>query len=198
MKRVRFSFPVWENWLLGRRDNFHAKILTRVDESFRYARSNIQSTLMQLLFSFDRGTRIVKTSHANSQLSSSTSTLVLVWPGHENCENSWLQSFACLLSSSFHPALDWAFDTRLSILMLTYSRERLSGRETYSYENKIPALRNALNRAIHNIIILVIVVLLLDWRCLELRRNVTFNKTFLLLSTFRWNLWIDYTSQGSK
>jgi hypothetical protein len=31
------------------------------DESFRYARGNIQSTLMQLLFSFDRDTRVEKT-----------------------------------------------------------------------------------------------------------------------------------------
>jgi hypothetical protein len=37
------------------------QILVRVDESFRYARGNIQSTLMQLLFSFERDARVEKT-----------------------------------------------------------------------------------------------------------------------------------------
>jgi hypothetical protein len=37
------------------------QMLLKVHESFRYARGNIRSTLMQLLFSFDRAIRVEKT-----------------------------------------------------------------------------------------------------------------------------------------
>jgi hypothetical protein len=46
--------------------------LMRIDD-FRYARGNIQSTLTQLFFSFDRATR--ETSQANSRLPTVMQTL---------------------------------------------------------------------------------------------------------------------------
>jgi hypothetical protein len=58
MKRLTANYHARSSTLI----NFNlVQILMRVDESFRCMRGNIQSTLMQLLFSFDRGMKVVKT-----------------------------------------------------------------------------------------------------------------------------------------
>jgi hypothetical protein len=50
------------------------QILMRVDERFRYARGNIQSTLVQLSFSFDRGMRVEETLACQLSLSTVQNT----------------------------------------------------------------------------------------------------------------------------
>jgi hypothetical protein len=66
------------------------QILMRVDESFRYVRGNIQSTLMQLLFSFDRGMRVEKTLMQTSCFSDST--LMQTLASQISCKLSLLNS----------------------------------------------------------------------------------------------------------
>ena len=60
------AVKAWSNeswWLSSTLIDFElVQILLRLDQDFRYARGNIQSTLMQLLFSFDRSTRVEKLS----------------------------------------------------------------------------------------------------------------------------------------
>jgi hypothetical protein len=107
---LQLSF-VFDHKLLSTLINFElVQTLMRVDESLRYRAvisSQLSSTLMQLLFSFDRGMRAEKrqktlVQNLASQLSSTFiliyniqstvinfhATLGLVWPGHESWENS--------------------------------------------------------------------------------------------------------------
>jgi hypothetical protein len=85
---------------------------TDFDVSFRSTSGNIQSTLMQLLFSFDWDSyESWENCHANSRFSTlinSDATLVLVWPGNESWENSHANSrFSTLINSHATLVLVW-------------------------------------------------------------------------------------------
>jgi hypothetical protein len=90
--------PGHESW-----ENSHMQTLA--------SQLSISSTLMQLLFSFDRGMRVEKTlmqtlaSHL-SCIVNFHATLVLVWPGHESWE-SLIQTLACHAQVS--PSSVWGF-----------------------------------------------------------------------------------------
>jgi hypothetical protein len=77
----------------------------RVDNSFRYRAvisSQLSSILMQLLFSFDHGGTRVEKTLVQTLASQLSSTLVLVWPGHESRENSHANSrFSTLMQLLF-------------------------------------------------------------------------------------------------
>jgi hypothetical protein len=86
----------------------------RVDESFRNARNNIQSTLINshaTLVLVWPGHESWENSRANSRSSTlvnSHATLVLVWPGHESWENSHANSrFSTLINSHATLVLVW-------------------------------------------------------------------------------------------
>ena len=76
------------------------QILMRVDESFGHARGNIQSTLMQLLFSFDRGRRVEKILMQTlaSQLSSTLMQLLFSFDQGMRVEKTLMHTLASQLS----------------------------------------------------------------------------------------------------
>jgi hypothetical protein len=75
--------------------------------SFRYARGDMQSSLMQLLFPFDRSTRVDETLMQTlaSQLSSTLMQLLFPFDRDMRVDEALMQTLASQLSCNSHATL---------------------------------------------------------------------------------------------
>jgi hypothetical protein len=123
-KIVKISIVDDESWWeLQLSLAFHSSTLinfelhgSNIDESFCYTRGNIQSTLTQLLFSFDQGMRVEKTLMQTlaSQLSSTLIQLLFSFDRGMKVEKTLMQTLASQLSSTLMQLL-FSFDRDMRV-----------------------------------------------------------------------------------
>ena len=130
----RLRFTANSHQVLCTLVDFEFQILMRVDERFRCARalisSQLSSTLMQLLFSFDRSTRAEKTLIQTlvSQLSSTFIQLLFSFDRGMKVEKTLMETLASQSLSTLMQLL-FSFDRAMrveKILMQTLASQPLS------------------------------------------------------------------------